>query len=44
MSSIKPEVAEFDKLLEEDSTESGRKAFVMMFKVLVDIRDLLMKS
>lgn len=40
---IKPEVAEFKKLIEEDKGESADEAIVRIYAVLIDIRDLLIK-
>ena len=33
----------FQKLVDEDSTTSGKAAFVLLFEVLCDIRDGLIK-
>lgn len=34
----------FEKLIDEDGSESGKRAFVMLFEVLCDIRDGLIKE
>jgi len=44
MSYKKPEVVEFENLVKEDTSESGNKAIVKFFAILVDIRDALIPN